>query len=109
MELHRGRRVRTAVRCPAEKAGYHINVKKTNGDIIIADVRERALKELLEKYDAIRTPIFLKTLLEKLVDGSGNTVETNFKTHRDFLGDFKWRSLPMKARMIQGLIAKYPG
>jgi hypothetical protein len=61
-----------------------IHVKKTNGDIITGDVRERALKELLEKYDAIRTPIFLKTLLEKLVDGSGNTVETNFKTHRDF-------------------------
>jgi hypothetical protein len=48
-----------------------IRRKPINGQLEVTDVREQALKNLFEKYNAVRRPEYLKQLLDKLVDGTG--------------------------------------
>ena len=85
-----------------------IKPTKKDNKIEIKDAREQVLNDTIDNYYVKRNAEAFKQALAKLVDATGNTVETNFTIHRDTLSKVNFWSLPKKAQVIRDLLAKYP-
>jgi hypothetical protein len=77
----------------------------------VPDVRQGALMDLLANYYTRRDPAYLRELLARKVDGSGDNDRTNFLTHRDSKSARLGRVIgwePKTATLVKQLLKAYP-
>jgi hypothetical protein len=86
-----------------------IHLTATERGMEIIDARELKLRDLVFWYDTFHKPVGLKAKMEALVDGSGEDQESDFTLHRNFLSKVFSTKVPKTAKLIQDLLAKYPG